>query len=157
MWSIGVITYILLCGSRPFWARTESGIFRSVLRADPNFDDTPWQSVSPEAKDFVKRLLNKDYRKRMTAAQALCKCSHLHIFFSLLNVCISTVLNIYSYETDSSLRTCCLHVAAHPWLRDEHQQIPLDMLVFKLVKAYLRSTPLKRAALKVNILVPLGI
>jgi serine/threonine protein kinase len=75
MWSIGVITYILLCGSRPFWARTESGIFRSVLRADPNFDDTPWQSVSPEAKDFVKRLLNKDYRKRMTAAQALCKYS----------------------------------------------------------------------------------
>ncbi|KAL6906527.1 hypothetical protein ACP4OV_004128 [Aristida adscensionis] len=108
MWSIGVITYILLCGSRPFWARTESGIFRSVLRADPNFDDSPWQSVSPEAKDFVKRLLNKDYRKRMTAAQAL----------------------------------------THPWLRDEHRQIPLDMLVFKLVKAYLRSTPLKRAALK---------
>jgi serine/threonine protein kinase len=73
MWSIGVITYILLCGSRPFWARTESGIFRSVLRADPNFDDSPWASISPEAKDFVKRLLNKDYRKRMTAAQALCK------------------------------------------------------------------------------------
>ena len=73
MWSIGVITYILLCGSRPFWARTESEIFRSVLRADPNFDDSPWPSVSPEAKDFVKRLLNKDHRKRMTAAQALSK------------------------------------------------------------------------------------
>ncbi|XP_057950771.1 CDPK-related kinase 3-like [Malania oleifera] len=71
MWSIGVITYILLCGSRPFWARTESGIFRSVLRADPNFDDSPWPAVSSEAKDFVKRLLNKDNRKRMTAAQAL--------------------------------------------------------------------------------------
>ncbi|XP_010035305.2 CDPK-related kinase 4 isoform X1 [Eucalyptus grandis] len=71
MWSIGVITYILLCGSRPFWARTESGIFRSVLRADPNFHDSPWPTVSAEARDFVKRLLNKDYRKRMTAAQAL--------------------------------------------------------------------------------------
>lgn len=77
IWSIGVITYILLCGSRPFWARTESGIFRSVLRADPNFDDTPWPTVSPEAKDFVRRLLNKDHRKRMTAAQALGKFWHL--------------------------------------------------------------------------------
>lgn len=71
IWSIGVITYILLCGSRPFWGRTESGIFRSVIRTDPNFNDSPWPSISPEAKDFVKRLLNKDPRKRMTAAQAL--------------------------------------------------------------------------------------
>ncbi|KAL0904288.1 hypothetical protein M5K25_026378 [Dendrobium thyrsiflorum] len=108
IWSIGVITYILLCGSRPFWARTESGIFRAVLRADPNFDDPPWPSVSTEAKDFVKRLLNKDYRKRMTAAQAL----------------------------------------THPWLRDEQRQIPLDILIYKLVKSYLRATPFKRAALK---------
>jgi serine/threonine protein kinase len=68
-----------------FWAQTESGIFCLVLRADPNFDDSPWQSVSPEAKDFVKRLLNKDYRKRMTAAQALCKysqCFTMFLFFS---------------------------------------------------------------------------
>jgi serine/threonine protein kinase len=79
IWSIGVITYILLCGSRPFWARTESGIFRSVLRADPNFDDSPWPSVSAEAKDFVKRFLNKDYRKRMTAVQALSKSPHMSI------------------------------------------------------------------------------
>uniref|UniRef100_A0A5B7AT29 non-specific serine/threonine protein kinase n=1 Tax=Davidia involucrata TaxID=16924 RepID=A0A5B7AT29_DAVIN len=108
IWSIGVITYILLCGSRPFWARTESGIFRSVLRADPNFDDSPWPAVSAEAKDFVRRLLNKDHRKRMTAAQAL----------------------------------------THPWLRDENRPVPLDILIYKLVKSYVRATPLKHAALK---------
>lgn len=107
VWSIGVITYILLCGCRPFWARTESGIFRAVLKTAPNFEDTPWLSISAEAKDFVKRLLNKDLRKRMSAAQAL----------------------------------------SHPWLRGRHV-IPLDILVYKLVKAYLRYSPLKRAALK---------
>ncbi|MCO5590989.1 hypothetical protein L7F22_044965 [Adiantum nelumboides] len=107
VWSIGVITYILLCGSRPFWARTESGIFRAVIRADPSFDEMPWPSLTVEAKDFVKRLLSRDYRKRMTAAQAL----------------------------------------THPWLRGDHK-IPLDMLVYKLVKAYLRASYLKRAALK---------
>uniref|UniRef100_A0A0D2ZTL1 Protein kinase domain-containing protein n=2 Tax=Brassica oleracea var. oleracea TaxID=109376 RepID=A0A0D2ZTL1_BRAOL len=37
--------------------------------ANPNFEDLPWPS--PTGKDFVKRLLNKDHRKRMTAAQAL--------------------------------------------------------------------------------------
>nr|XP_024927844.2 CDPK-related kinase 4-like isoform X1 [Ziziphus jujuba var. spinosa] len=117
LWSIGVITYILLCGSRPFWARTESGIFRSVIRADPNFDDTPWPTVSPEAKDFVKRLLNKDHRKRMTAAQAL--------KLTVISVC-----------------------SAHPWLRDESRAVPLDISIYKLVKSYVRASPLKRAALK---------
>lgn len=73
VWSVGVIAYILLCGSRPFWARTESGIFRAVLKADPSFDEPPWPSLSLEAKDFVKRMLNKDPRKRITAAQALCE------------------------------------------------------------------------------------
>lgn len=73
MWSIGVIAYILLCGSRPFWARSESAIFRAVLKMEPSFEDSPWPSLSLDAKDFVKRLLNKDYRRRMTASQALSK------------------------------------------------------------------------------------
>ncbi|XP_013595736.1 PREDICTED: CDPK-related kinase 4-like [Brassica oleracea var. oleracea] len=71
MWSVGVISYILLCGSRPFHGRTESAVFRCVIRANPNFQDMPWPSISHTGKDFVKRLLNKDHRKRMTAAQAL--------------------------------------------------------------------------------------
>lgn len=73
VWSVGVIAYVLLCGSRPFWGRTESGIFRSVLKNEPNFDEASWSNLSFEAKEFVKNLLNKDPRKRLTAAQALCK------------------------------------------------------------------------------------
>ncbi|QCE05486.1 Protein kinase [Vigna unguiculata] len=110
MWSIGVIAYILLCGSRPFWARSESGIFRAVLKADPSFDEAPWPSLSADAKDFVKRLLNKDYRKRLTAAQAL----------------------------------------SHPWLVNHHDdmRIPLDMIIHKLVKAYICSSSLRKSALR---------
>ncbi|KAF3795648.1 CDPK-related kinase 1 [Nymphaea thermarum] len=70
IWSIDVTTSILSCRNRPFWARTESGIFSAVLRADPNFEDAPWPSVSPEAKDFVKRQLHRDHWERMTAEQA---------------------------------------------------------------------------------------
>ncbi|KAE8672613.1 CDPK-related protein kinase [Hibiscus syriacus] len=109
VWSIGVIAYILLCGSRPFWARTESGIFRAVLKADPSFDEAPWPSISSEARDFVKRLLNKDPRKRLTAAQAL----------------------------------------SHPWIKNYNDmKVPLDILIFKLMKAYLRSSSLRKAAIR---------
>ncbi|XP_072997120.1 calcium/calmodulin-dependent serine/threonine-protein kinase 1-like [Typha latifolia] len=109
MWSIGVIAYILLCGSRPFWARTESGIFRAVLKVEPSFDEAPWPSLSAEAKDFVKRLLNKDYRKRMTAPQAL----------------------------------------SHPWICGTQEvKIPLDIIVFKLIRAYISSSSLRKSALR---------
>ncbi|KAG8367064.1 hypothetical protein BUALT_Bualt16G0033700 [Buddleja alternifolia] len=109
VWSVGVIAYILLCGSRPFWARTESGIFRAVVKAEPTYEEQPWPTLSSEAKDFVKRLLNKDPRKRMTAAQALC----------------------------------------HPWIRNTNDvKVPLDILIFKLMKAYMRSSPLRKAALR---------
>ncbi|XP_058186824.1 CDPK-related kinase 5-like [Rhododendron vialii] len=109
VWSIGVISYILLCGSRPFWARTESGIFRAVLKVDPSFDESPWPSLSSEAKDFVKRLLNKDPRKRMSAAQAL----------------------------------------SHPWIKNNNDaKVPLDIMIFKLMKAYMRSSALRKAALR---------
>ncbi|KAI4386811.1 hypothetical protein MLD38_004711 [Melastoma candidum] len=71
VWSIGVITYILLCGRRPFWDKTEDGIFREVLKKNPDFRRRPWPTISNSAKDFVKKLLVKDPRARLTAAQAL--------------------------------------------------------------------------------------
>ncbi|KAK4773938.1 hypothetical protein SAY87_028957 [Trapa incisa] len=71
VWSIGVITYILLCGRRPFWDKTEDGIFREVLRNKPDFSCKPWPMISNSAKDFVKKLLVKDPLARLTAAQAL--------------------------------------------------------------------------------------
>lgn len=71
VWSIGVITYILLCGRRPFWDKTEDGIFQEVLRKKPDFRDKPWSSISSSAKDLVKKLLVKDPWARLTAAQAL--------------------------------------------------------------------------------------
>ncbi|KHN08825.1 Calcium-dependent protein kinase 28 [Glycine soja] len=71
VWSIGVITYILLCGRRPFWDKTEDGIFKEVLRKKPDFHRKPWPTISNAAKDFLKRLLVKDPRARLTAAQAL--------------------------------------------------------------------------------------
>ena len=43
-------------------------------------------------------------------------------------------------------------MADHPWLRHDDRKIPLDILIFKLLKSYLHATPLKCAALKVYIL-----
>lgn len=139
-----MISYILLCGNRPFWARTESGIFRAVLKNVPNFADPPWPSFSPLAKDFVQGLLTKDPRKRLTAAQALSK---FYLSFDIKNLlytlCSSEVCNTY-------LLVVCLSDSGHPWVRDHNGVgVPIDIRILRSLKAYTHSSPLRQAALKV--------
>lgn len=43
-----------------------------MLKTEPDFKRRPWPNISDSAKDFVKKLLVKDPRTRLTAAQALC-------------------------------------------------------------------------------------
>ena len=46
--------------------------FAQILRKKPDFKQKPWPTISASAKDFVKKLLVKDPRVRMSAGQALC-------------------------------------------------------------------------------------
>jgi len=70
MWSIGVITYILLCGYPPFYGDNDAAIFKQINSGEFEFPDHEWRSVSREAKTFIKRLLTLDASKRPTASEA---------------------------------------------------------------------------------------
>ena len=69
IWSAGVIVYILLSGVPPFWAETENGIFAEVLKAKVDLDSDPWPTISKEAKDLIKKMLNPVVKQRLTARQ----------------------------------------------------------------------------------------
>ncbi|CAH8275791.1 unnamed protein product [Arabidopsis lyrata] len=71
IWSAGIILYILLCGVPPFWAETEKGIFDEIIKGEIDFESQPWPSISESAKDLVRKLLTKDPKQRISAAQAL--------------------------------------------------------------------------------------
>ncbi|XP_051218651.1 calcium-dependent protein kinase 12 [Lolium perenne] len=71
VWSAGVILYILLCGSPPFWGETEKGIFDAILVGQLDFSSSPWPTISESAKDLIRQMLNRDPQKRITAVQAL--------------------------------------------------------------------------------------
>lgn len=71
VWSAGVILYILLCGVPPFWAETEQGVAQAIIRSVVDFKRDPWPKVSDSAKDLVKKMLDPDPKKRLTAEQVL--------------------------------------------------------------------------------------
>ncbi|CAG5957188.1 unnamed protein product [Menidia menidia] len=71
MWSIGVITYILLSGLSPFQGETDEETLRNVLATKYEFDERYFSMASSMAKDFIQKLLERNPNERMTAEECL--------------------------------------------------------------------------------------
>lgn len=70
-WSIGVITYVLLCGYPPFYEENETRLFSKIMKAEYAFHSPYWDNISESAKDFIRHMLEKNPSKRFTTEQAL--------------------------------------------------------------------------------------
>ncbi|XP_075064494.1 death-associated protein kinase 2 isoform X3 [Mixophyes fleayi] len=71
MWSIGVITYILLSGASPFLGENKQETLSNITAVNYEFDEEFFSHTSDLAKDFIRKLLVKDTRKRLTIQHAL--------------------------------------------------------------------------------------
>ncbi|NXJ88764.1 MYLK3 kinase, partial [Corythaixoides concolor] len=71
MWSVGVITYMLLSGLSPFLGETDAETMNYVVNCSWDFDAEAFEELSEEAKDFISRLLVKEKSCRMSATQCL--------------------------------------------------------------------------------------
>ncbi|AAS50374.1 AAR009Wp [Eremothecium gossypii ATCC 10895] len=73
IWSLGVITYTLLCGYSPFIAESTEGFLEEVFSgSDPvTFHSPYWNNISKEAKQFILRALTLTPARRPTAAELL--------------------------------------------------------------------------------------
>jgi len=70
MWSVAVITYIMLSGVSPFFYEDEGEVLKSVIQVKYSFCDA-FDEISTEAKDFIKKCLVRAPEMRMTAEAAL--------------------------------------------------------------------------------------
>ena len=72
IWSIGIITYLLLCGCLPFDdEKSEKEIVRQTIEDPVPYYPKLWKKLSNEAKNFVEGCLKKNPEERMNIKDAL--------------------------------------------------------------------------------------
>lgn len=57
LWSVGVITYILLSGIPPFEGESEAQLYQKIKTCDYDFPEREWKNISEDAKAFIQKLL----------------------------------------------------------------------------------------------------
>jgi len=71
IWSLGVITYILLGGYPPFIEQNQRDLFRKIRKGQYEFHADYWGQVSQGAKDLISSMLTTDPDARISAEGAL--------------------------------------------------------------------------------------
>uniref|UniRef100_A0A8C9VBT1 calcium/calmodulin-dependent protein kinase n=1 Tax=Scleropages formosus TaxID=113540 RepID=A0A8C9VBT1_SCLFO len=71
MWACGVILYILLVGYPPFWDEDQHRLYQQIKAGAYDFPSPEWDTVTPEAKDLINKMLTINPSKRITATEAL--------------------------------------------------------------------------------------
>mmetsp|Transcript_15168 Transcript_15168/g.17572 ORF Transcript_15168/g.17572 Transcript_15168/m.17572 type:complete len:712 (+) Transcript_15168:387-2522(+) len=120
MWSVGVITYMLISSHRPFYNKKRKIMIDRIMRCDYSYNKGYWDPISGEAKDFIDHLLVLDSRNRYNAQQAL---NHPWFKKQFKGCCqdrapsestkTRVTDNLIVYKNNKELKKLALNVIAH--------------------------------------------
>jgi len=125
LWSLGVVTYVMLCGKPPFWGNYTEQL-RKMKKEQYPMSDATWQAVSSDAKDLIRNLLKTDPSQRLPM-DAVLKHPWLRITHSSMDSALTqTVLaNMKQFSSTSHFFSLCVASVArqldHRSLRDVHK------------------------------------
>lgn len=153
IWSIGVITYMLLATSKPFCSRDKRMMIELIMRGKFSFDGAIWNSVSEDAKDFVRELLVVDPKKRMRGPDAIkhqwiVNREQLHDELPSDAVLATIDDSLLNYRNMSQLKKLALTVIAHRSTTKEILQLRKVFDRFDTVKDGVLSSEEFKAALE---------
>lgn len=69
-WSLGVVTYVMLCGKPPFWGSHTEQLKKMKKEQFPMTDST-WQAISKDAKTLIRALLRNNPKDRLPLTSVL--------------------------------------------------------------------------------------
>ncbi|KAG9306768.1 hypothetical protein G9A89_005668 [Geosiphon pyriformis] len=71
IWSVGVITYAMLCGYSPFYGEDQGELFECIMSGMYEYEPEYWSEISDQAKDLIDKFLTYSPESRITAKDAL--------------------------------------------------------------------------------------
>mmetsp|Transcript_34183 Transcript_34183/g.59790 ORF Transcript_34183/g.59790 Transcript_34183/m.59790 type:complete len:487 (-) Transcript_34183:4193-5653(-) len=125
VWSCGVILYILLCGKPPFYGKEDEEIFRRIKISEYSFDGPEWETVSEAAKNFIRRLLNKNPATRISASEALQDpwlVQNAHRNPLEAEIRANTLSQLQSFRAEQKLQNAVLSFIASQLVNKEEKQ-----------------------------------
>jgi len=120
LWSCGVIMYILLSGSPPFGGKDDDEIMKRVAIGKYDLESPPFNKLSKNALDLIKKLLTMDINKRINAEQALNhpwfkenKSQELYNKINNYQTIKTLIENLKSYKRTSIIQETALAYLVH--------------------------------------------
>ena len=155
VWSIGVLTFILLSGTPPFKGKNDFDIFNNIVKSDLVFDEKKFKNVSEEAINFIKYCLKKDPTERASVSELLDSEWFLEIkdeTFNGRNLDKNILDNLLKFSTKSKFKRIALTFMVN--LLDEKETAKLNKMFAAIDldhKGFIDKDELIKAFKKANI------
>lgn len=88
VWSLGVVMYLMLCGTQPFEGSDMRSIFGKISKGEFDFQSPLWAGISEAAKDLIRKMMSVNPNRRITVVEAL-----RHPWFAIQSDSIARVVS----------------------------------------------------------------
>ena len=108
----------MLSGEPPFYGENDDEIYSQILNSEVKFNQKVWDDISRDAKDLIKKLLNKNHRERLSAVEALQhpwiqNIDNKKINFLSIETLNAIVTNLYKYNAVQILQQASIAFIVH--------------------------------------------